>query len=189
MEWIKIYYPILSVGYIGLCILAAHVVAGKQYSRTQNTISDLGAQGYDRGWIMRMGFVGFGLIMCGGILLKFMEGTVFYLVDIPILLYAMAILFSGIFSTEPLEEGKSFSQMSDALHSVFVKSAGIALIIALLMSALLAPNSKIRMVHVLFLVLVTLISGILGFRKKHSGVIQRLLFLVCFIWLIVGYNI
>ena len=189
MEWLKIYYPILSVGYIGLIITAAHLAAERNYSWTRNTISDLGAQGYSRRWIMRLGFIGFGLIMISGIAIKFAEGDLLYLIDIPILLYASAILLTGFFSTEPLEEGRQYSKVSDLLHSIFAVAAGASLSIALLMSALLTQSAALRWMHILFLVLITLASGLFGFRKKHNGIIQRVLYLVSFIWLIVLYNL
>ena len=164
-------------------------MATKQYSWKNNTLSDLGAQGYRQSWIMRLGFVGFGLIMMGGLLLKIMDNEILYLIDIPIMLYAVAILFTGIFSTEPLIEGVHYSETQDILHTVFAVTAGVAISIALLMSALMEPSPGLKTLHIVFLVMITLTSAFFGYVKKHNGIIQRLLYAISFFWLIVFYNI
>jgi len=170
IELLKGHYNYLSVIYIAVVIGVAHIMATKQYSWKQNTLSDLGSQGYGKSWIMRLGFVGFGLIMIGGLLLKIIDKEIMYLIDIPIMLYALAILFTGIFSTGPFVEEVNYSETQDILHTVFAVAAGVAICIALLMSALLEPDARVRSLHILFLVLVTLTSAFFGYVKRHNWI-------------------
>ncbi|NUM43275.1 MAG: hypothetical protein HUU38_01100, partial [Anaerolineales bacterium] len=41
-------------------IIIAHFFAPPEYVWTQNTISDLAAQGVEHQWLMQVGFIGFG---------------------------------------------------------------------------------------------------------------------------------
>lgn len=188
MEWLKIYYHLLSVGFICLVITSAHFAASRQYSWTQNTISDLGAQGYSRGWILRMGLIGFGLMMISGILLKTADRDIIYLVDIPVLFYAVAILMSGIFRAEPHHHPANTASREDLLHAAFTTGATMALSVAILMSGLLATTTLLRTTHVLILILLLLSSGLFGFRRNIDGVLERLMYIVSFVWLVMFYN-
>jgi len=189
IELLKGQYNLLGVIYIAIVIGAAHVMANKQYNWRKNTLSDLGAQGYSKSWIMRLGFVGFGLIMIGGLFLKIMDNEILYFIDIPVMLYALAILFTGIFSTGPFTGKIKYSEKQDLLHTVFAVAAGVAISIALLMSALLEPDTKTRTLHIVFLVLITLTSTFFGYVKQHNGIMQRVLYAISFCWLILFYNI
>jgi hypothetical membrane protein len=188
MEWLAVYYNIFSVGFIILVITSAHLAAGRQYSWANNTITDLGAQGYSRNWIMRFGFIGFGLIMTTGLLFKVFAGNIFYLVDIPMLLYATAFIFTGVFCCEPFTEGSRFSETSGMLHVLFNIAAAFGIVIAVLMSAILEQNVMLRTAHALFLVMILLTSGLIGFRKRIDGVVQRLMYITSFVWLVFFYN-
>lgn len=49
-----------AVSFLGASLLAAHLAAPESYSWQTDTISELAAQDYDKAWIMRTGFIGFG---------------------------------------------------------------------------------------------------------------------------------
>lgn len=66
-------YNLISVLYITIFIVIAHLITPKKYEWTKNTISELAAQGYDRKWIMQLGFVGFGLILGIGSLVRLLQ--------------------------------------------------------------------------------------------------------------------
>ena len=63
-------YNVIAVAvFIGIIIIA-HLSANGSYSWKTNTVSELAAQGYERKWIMQIGFVLFGLILIFGIIYK-----------------------------------------------------------------------------------------------------------------------
>lgn len=53
-----------AVGFFVIIIILAHSLAPIEYDWKKNTISTRGAQQYKNAWIMRVGFIGFGLLLC-----------------------------------------------------------------------------------------------------------------------------
>ena len=54
-------------------IILAHFFAPIEYDWKLNTISDLGAQQYKNAWLMRMGFIGFGVLLSTALLWSFIH--------------------------------------------------------------------------------------------------------------------
>ena len=53
----------VAVIFFVVIIILAHFFAPFKYDWRLNTISDLGAQQYENAWVMRMGFIGFGVLL------------------------------------------------------------------------------------------------------------------------------
>jgi hypothetical membrane protein len=114
--------PIISVRsailFVVLFIVIAHIIAPVEYDWKTNTISDLGAQQYSNAWLMRVGFIGFGIIINTALLLAFVKTETRNYSDLLIIVYAFSILMTGIFSTAPFIEGQPISIGEDRLHSL-----------------------------------------------------------------------
>jgi hypothetical protein len=81
-------------------------------------------------------------------------------------------------------EGVLFSAGEAQLHSIFATAAGVMLTLATLLYALTdAPPSR-RIVHWIALALITVISVMFGAIPAIGGVLQRLLWVVGFAWLV-----
>jgi hypothetical membrane protein len=174
----------IAVLYILLLLIAAHIAAPETYHWQQHTISQLGAQAYSNAWIMRLGFIGFGaLVQIAGVTRMRLTPRLWYR-ELPIMLYGLAILLAGIFSTEPFVEGVPYSLQEARLHSLFATTAGVMLTLATLLYALTdAPRSR-RIVHWIALALITLVSFLFGSLPAIGGMLQRLLWAVGFSWLV-----
>lgn len=83
----------VSVIYFIAVILLAHFFTPPEYRWTQNTISDLSAQGLKYQWIMQAGFIGFGLLLNLGFAQKFIAAQKVSYPDLLIMLYGLAIFF------------------------------------------------------------------------------------------------
>jgi len=178
-----------AVIYILIALIAAHILVDDSYQWQVNSISQLGAQAYDKAWIIRSGFIGFGIIilLTGISRIKMNKG--YWFREIPIMIYGFAILLSGIFSAEPFLEGVSYSTQEAQLHGVFATVAGFALTLAILMFTFTdVPNIK-RIGHFVALVLVTVFSLLFGMLQNFAGIMQRLLWFVGFTWLLyIGFT-
>ena len=173
----------IAVAYILLLLIAAHLAAPEAYHWQQHTISQLAAQAYADAWIMRLGFIGFGvLVQIAGVARMRLTPRLWYR-ELPIMLYGLAILLAGIFSTEPFIEGVPFSAGEARLHSLFATSAGVMLTLATLLYALTDAPASRRTVHWIALALITLISFLFGSLPAIGGLLQRLLWAVGFAWL------
>lgn len=185
----------VSLTYYILVVLIAHLIAPDTYQWSKNTISDLGAQHYSHAWLMRVGFIGFSILLNTGIVLKFRHQSDIFYPELFIMIYALSVLMTGIFSVAPFDSTQGYSSSQDNLHSNFALLAGIAFsfTIAGYIFAIDPPSQK--RLHTLFLFIVIGTSMLVGFAKNDSlgnigmGIVQRLLQAVSFLWMFLTYLI
>ena len=91
-----------SVIYFIAVIILAHFFTPPEYRWTQNTISDLSAQGLKYQWVMQVGFIGFGLLLNLGFIQKFIAAQKVSYPDLLIVLYVPPSFLSGSFSSIPV---------------------------------------------------------------------------------------
>jgi len=173
-----------AVIWISLAIVVAHALAPPAYLWTEHTISHLAAQGYERAWIMRLGFISFGALVLIATIARVRRSPRAAWPHALVGLYALAVLISGIFSTSPFSPGVAYSHREASIHSVMATLAGIALSAAMLSSALVEQTSRRRRIHLSALVLTMLLSSAFGISASAPGIIQRGLYLVGFAWLV-----
>jgi hypothetical membrane protein len=181
----------VSIIYFIAVIVLAHFFAPPEYKWTQNTISDLAAQGLKYQWIMQAGFIGFGLLLNLGFVQKFIAAQKISYPDLLIMLYGLAILLSGFFSTEPFIKGLSYSVQESNLHSLFATVAGIAFSLGIFYRLVTAPTPGEKWMHGIFLLVVIGTSLLFGLSENGllpvaKGIVQRSLYLVSFIWLLLS---
>lgn len=181
------YNVIAVLIFVGI-ILVAHFLAIAEYNWKINTVSELASQGYPRKWIMQIGFIIFGLILLLGISNKVRLNTVDYVIDIPIGIYGLAILISGIYCTKPFVSELQYSEFESNIHSISATIAGIAFSIGILASGIKESGTSSRLIHFTFLVFVIGMSAYFGISQSNNGLIQKLMYLGSFYWLIKYYN-
>ena len=148
-----------------------------------NTISEMAAQNLPYAWIMRLGFIGFGVILCMALVKMSMATEISWLVSVPFIVYALSIVATGFWSTNfpGLEE----ANLAEAgMHSFFATLAGFGLTVTVLVSAFKTPSPKIRWIHWGFVVLISVISLLFISFPEYQGYIQRFLYASSFIWMI-----
>jgi len=180
-------FIILSVVFIVLVILTAHIFVPEPYNWMHNTISELASQGYRNKWIMQVGFIGFGILLSIGVFQNIRVEENYRFRQILLVIYAVGILLAGIFCTRPFVDGIPYSEVEARLHSIFASIAGFALSAAMLLY-FLTDHSRRRILHAISLVLVLGLSISFGLASSYAGIVQRILYLVGFIWLVFIYN-
>jgi hypothetical membrane protein len=183
METLKSKYNIIATILFILIIAVAHLSAAKNYYWTRNTISDLGAQGYSRKYIMQFGFLAFGLILTSGIV-----GNGFAWRTAPIFIYGLCVALTGVFCTKPFFYVANYSEMQATVHSLLAQIAGIMFTIGIMMQLFYVKEASEKGIHLVFLLLVLGLSVSFGLVRNYQGLVQRLLYLVSFIWLIRFYK-
>ena len=181
-------YTAPSILFFITVIVIAHFFAPPGYDLTKNTISDLGSQGHTYKWIMQVGFIGFGLLLTGGLIWKFRTLGLIDYSNLPIIVYALSILVTGVFCAAPIINSSTYSVREAEIHSIFATIAGVALVTSILWHLITAPAGD-RSFHLIFLLLVTGISMLFGLSENETipigkGIVQRVLYLTAFIWLI-----
>lgn len=183
----------VAVIFFATIIILAHFLTPFEYDWRLNTISDLGAQQYKNAWLMRIGFIGFGVLLSTALLWSFIHADEKNYSDFLIVVYALSILLSGIFSTAPFIETSTFSISEDKWHSLFAQFAGITFSFGILWHLLVYSNPNQKFINFVFLVLVIGFSALVGLSKNGLisiglGLIQRGLYVISFIWLLFRYR-
>lgn len=177
---------------LGLVIVWAHLIAPDEYVWTVRTISDLGSQGYPLAWLMRAGFLIFGILLLLSLWTPG-EPSQVGLVQILIIGYGVAIGASGLWSAEPFLDGVPPDLGQSLGHTIAANVAGVLLIAAMVVSAITASGWRPRLLHLVAMLLVTMLS--LMFKLSQAGevdvptgVVQRLIFLsgLSWVWLRAG---
>lgn len=171
-----------AVGYFVFFIILAGFFTPESYQVAQNTVSEMAAQDLPNGWIMRVGFMGFGILLCSGILIQVKRKTYPLPIAIPYAIYGISIFLTGIWSTVfvgyPAEE-----VFSVTMHSFFATIAGVALIIAIMIHVWFAQNRLVKGLDILYIVLITGFSAMFALSTEYQGLIQRAMYLISFSWM------
>lgn len=174
---------VYAVLFIVLVILIAHFIAPSKYNWRINSISELAAQRYKHGIVMRIGFIGFGVLLAWGAIssMKLEPSKIKY---VPIIIYSVSVLVSGIFSTKPFTIETGFSAIESRIHSFCAQLAGFSFSMGVLLFFFYAEAMNTKIVHFSFFILVILLSMLFGKIQSHRGVMQRILYFTSFVWII-----
>jgi len=157
MEFIKANYNIISTTLFVLFIITAHIFSTNNYYWIKNTISDLGAQGYERKLIMQIGFLIFGLTLSVGIFLNGLS-----LRSAPILIYGLCVALTGIFCTKPFFDANTYSTTQSTLHSIFAHIAGVTFTVGILTQIFFTTDKNLKYIHFAFFMLIIGLSATFG---------------------------
>jgi hypothetical membrane protein len=183
IAFFKLNYNVIATALFVAFIVIANFSATQHYDWTKNTISDLGAQGYEKKLIMQIGFLAFGVILATGIFLNGLSWR-----TAPILIYGISVALTGIFCTKPFTDLPSFSIIDSRFHSAFAQIAGVTFSIGILVQIFFSTNNNLKYTHLLFFIIVVGLSASFGLVKNYQGIAQRLLYLTSFLWLIKYYK-
>lgn len=183
----------ISVFFFTAFIIIAQLFTPESYSWTQNTVSELAAQGYDNARIMQIGLIGYGLLLGIGIVLRLAKTREFIFPDLLLMLYGMGILLSGIYATAPFDKGIHFSAKETSLHSLFATAAGICISISMISYFFAEDNIKRKLFHFVFMLLVVGLSALFGLSENGiiplgKGIIQRTMYFFGLTWILINYN-
>ena len=183
MEFFKSNYNSIATLLFVVFIIVAHIFSTDNYEWTKNTVSDLGAQGYDRKLIMQIGFLAFGLTLSVGIFLNGLSWR-----TSPIFIYGICVALTGIFCTKPFVDTDTYSTTQSTLHSTFAQIAGVTFSMGILTQIFFTTDNNIKYIHLAFFILVIGLSASFGLLNNYQGIAQRSLYLTSFIWLIKYYK-
>ena len=175
---------VISVLFLVAAILAAHFIAPPEYNWRVHTISELAAQKYRNGPVMRAGFIGFGILLSSAVLLKWISAS-FPVKYIPLMVYSASVLISGLFSTSPFISNLDFSVREAKIHSFFAQLAGFSFSVGILLFMIYEDRMGLKIVHFAFFLFVILTSLLFGRIHRYRGILQRLLYLGSFVWLVI----
>lgn len=175
---------IIAVIFLTIIILIAHWISPDNYIWSRDSISELAAQKYTYAWLMRLGFIGFGSMIFIGSVWKVVNSPKRNWPHSLVAIYGLAILISGIFPTAPITAGTLYSIRQSEMHSLMATLAGISISLAMLAFTFTDPLPGRKAIHLSALILTVILSGSFAILGSIAGVLQRLLYLIGFAWLI-----
>jgi hypothetical membrane protein len=175
---------IIPITYFVIVIIVAHYFVPRDYYWVENTISEMAAQHLPNGWIMRLGFIGFGMLLIMTLISFWIDNSITWWLLVPFIIYGVAVLLTGIWSTEYKEFKAEASAFASKLHSLFAALAGIALTMTIVVNMIITQVMSFKWLHLGFVVAITLISLLFAKIPKYQGIIQRVLYLTSFIWML-----
>jgi hypothetical membrane protein len=185
----KLKFFTIAIAYWIVIIVIAHFFPPPGYVWTRNTISDLASQGHAYKWIMQAGMIGFGILitLAIGFTVWRMKRMSIHLPFIA--LYGFAILLSGIFCDAPIDPSIPYSISDARLHSLFATVAGLSLSMAILCCMFNPYTRHEKLMNLFFLIVTMILSASFGLAENNligigQGIIQRLLYLGGFGWLV-----
>jgi len=152
-----------------------------EYFIIKNTTSHLGAQQAPNAWIMNLTFiiVGMSCVIDGWSSLK-----KFYFHKVLISIFGIGIVFTGIFRHAPIVEGIMYNSIEDQIHSIFATIVGFSFVLYAISSAFIEKTFFHRAIDIVVSFVGTFLSIMMFYYPDFSGIWQRAIFIVSFMWLI-----
>lgn len=165
-----------------LSLGVAPLLMPASYSSIANTTSESAAQGVEYAWVARLGFLTFGLAvlwLASGLRRSWGRATRWFHVAFGVLMIATAA-----FSHRSWVAGAQFDWVEDALHSFTATAMGFAFSFGVLARFLQRgrQGEPGRALDAVALVAATVIPLLMARFAGLDGVIQRLMFLVAYLW-------
>jgi hypothetical protein len=165
-----------------LSLSVAPFLMPASYSSIANTTSESAAQGVEYAWVARLGFLIFGLAvlwLAAASRNSWARAAHWLHVAFGVLMIATAA-----FSHRPWVAGAPFDRVEDALHSFTATAMGFAFSFGVLARLMQRGRQREagRLLDAVALVAATVIPLLMARFAGLDGVIQRLLFLVAYLW-------
>ena len=93
-------------------------------------------------------------------------------------------MLTGIFHHAPIIDGFIFNSFEDKLHSIFATIVGFSFAIYAMSSAFIEKAVRYRIIDIAVGFTATILSVLMSYLPNYSGIWQRAIFVISFVWLI-----
>ena len=154
------------------------------YSIIQHTTSQLGAQGAPHAWVMNVTFIllGLAVIMETAIHLKKQP-----LASILLCVFGTLLVAIAFFRHAPIE-ALPYRVWEDQVHGVLATAIGFVFTFFMVTLAFILPDKEARLVTLMLAILTTILSMMMLVLPTARGILQRVIFIYAFGYLIVFFS-
>lgn len=156
--------------------------SAESYTIIKNTTSQLGAQQTKNAWVMNVIFIALGTACILDSLSHFRR---FLFLMILLCVFGLTLFLTGIFRHAPIDPLLSYDAYEDTLHSLFATITGTSFTVFAISSSFIEKKIRNRLIDISVGIFATVFSILMGTTPEFSGIWQRMIFLVSFLWLIV----
>jgi hypothetical protein len=173
---------------VGLLILSAVAIATAPfvmpsgYSWISHAISESAAQGQQRAWVARLGFLLFGFAVL--LLASIRRAAWGWPGTLLLGLFGIFMVATAAFSHRPWQAGVPFDEFEDLLHSVTATGMGMAFAFGVLAVAIHRARTSLplRIADVAAVAAAVVIPMTMNARPDIAGLVQRAMFLIAYAW-------
>ncbi len=163
-------------------ILPAYTI--DSYSIISNTASELGAQETPNAWVMNLTFALLGLmtILAGWVPLK-----KFVFQKVILLVFGISLSLTGVFRHAPIQEMVAYDLYQDQLHSFFATLTGFSFTVLAISMAFILKDKRAKLLALFIGFAAAVLSGLMFEAEAFKGIWQRIIFILCFGWIILVF--
>ena len=164
------------------CVVLASWIMPAPYSWLSHFISESAAQGLRGAWIARLGFLFFGwAVIWLALCLRSEWARIVYWMN---LAFGIFMVGTAAFSHKPWIDGVAFDRFEDFLHSVTATGMGFAFTIAVVARFFQRPKGQAlhKTFDLVAIIAASLLPPMAGLVPSVAGLLQRLMFLVAYLW-------
>jgi len=151
------------------------------YSVFKNTTSQLGAQNAPNAWVMNMVFF---LLGAACILEAWLHLRNFWFQKVILTIFGLGLIFIAFFQHAPITGSIPFNSLEDEIHSFFANVIGFAFTILAFSAAFITKSHVGKIMALLLGCISTILSALMFSLTTYTGILQRLMFILAFAWLI-----
>lgn len=126
----------------------------------------------------------FGLVGIACVIEAWLHLRGFWFHKILLSVFGLGLVFTGIYHHAPIIEGIIYNSLEDNLHSIFASIVGFPFTVYAISSVFIEKQVKHRVINIIVGFIATFLSVLMGYMPDYSGVWQREIFIISFIWLI-----
>lgn len=174
-------YLVVAYAIMWVVIFTLPFFSSQGYSIIRNTTSQLGAQQTPNAWIMNITFIllGVGSIASGW---SFLRGFTFQ--RIVLVVFGLSLILTAFFHHAPIYTNIEYNQNEDWLHSLFASTTGMSFTIFALSVTFIVRKKVDGIIAFSAGILAMALSMLMFNITQWMGIWQRLIFILCFGWLI-----
>jgi hypothetical protein len=164
-----------------ICVAVAPVLMPESYSIVEHSISESAAQRLDGVWLARAGLLlfGLGVLVLSGVA----SGRWGLWGRVAHRGYGVAIISTAVFAHMPWEE-VAYDEFEDLLHSVASFAVGLSFVTGVILVGVARhrPGRWVRAFDGVAVVASLVIPMIMFNVEGYAGLVQRLMFLIAYLW-------
>lgn len=155
------------------------------YSIISHTTSHLGAQGAPYAWVMNLVFliIGLACIIEAQLYLK-----TFWVQKLLLTIFGIGFLMTAYFQHAPIDTSIFYDVFEDKMHSISASIIGFSFTLFAFSAAFIETNTRRRVIALVVGFFSTGLSILMFSLNSFSGLWQRLIFIISFIWIIYFLN-
>ncbi|TVP84593.1 MAG: DUF998 domain-containing protein [Acholeplasmataceae bacterium] len=154
------------------------------YSVIQHTTSQLGAQGAPHAWVMNVTFILLGLAVIMETALHLKKQP---LASILLFVFGTLLIAIAFFRHAPIDN-IAYRAWEDQVHGVLATAIGFVFTFFMVTLAFILPDKEAKVVALMVAILTTILSMMMLILPDVVGMLQRIIFIYAFGYLIVFFS-